>query len=110
MIVIIKGSDPRFLVTLKTQDNCNVIKTLALLNTMTFKLVYKDLTGLKEKLITTGIAIHDAAYGELAISFTDVETELMKVGVLDFDVHVLEGTTNLIWQFTGEVTVRDRKR
>lgn len=108
MINIVKGSDPRLVVTLQQKDNCGIMP-LNITSGMVVSCVYKDLQGVKTKTGAT-VEVTDPVYGKLLIHFTDAETEKMKLGNLDFDIYVDEGSERLIWRFIGKVQVQDRVR
>ena len=109
MITIVKGSDPRLVVVLQQKDNCGVMP-LNITSTMVVSYVYKDLQGVKTKTGLPSVEVIDAAYGKILINLTDLETEKMKIGTLDFDIYVDDGGDRLIWRFIGKVNVQDRVR
>lgn len=110
MITFIRGTDPKLAITLQQKDSCGDVMPLPISEFMEISVVYKDLTGRRVKDSNSGVNIESAVYGKISISFNDEETEKMRLGTLDFDVHVDEGSINLIWPFIGKVTVRDRLR
>lgn len=77
---------------------------------MVISCVYKDLQGVKTKTGLPTVEVLDAVYGKIMVHFNDVETEKLKIGVLDFDIYVEDGADRLIWRFIGKVNVQDRVR
>lgn len=106
MIKIVRGTDPKLAITLQQKDDCGEVEPMPITNTMVVSFIYKDLIGKKTKTSTSGVEITEPVYGKLSVSFTDIETEKMRLGTLDFDVQVEEGETKLIWNFVGKITVQ----
>lgn len=106
MITLVRGTDPRLLITLQQKDSCGEVRPVVITNSMVITFTYRDLLGIKNKTIATGVSVFNASLGKIVINFTDVDTTRLKLGVLDFDIVVDEGPERLIWRFFGQVTVQ----
>lgn len=107
MLVVVKGEDKVIQVSLerKSQTTCEVSPQD--LTGMTISVKFKNSAGLQ----TVSGTIVNGPLGKLTFPIDKAVSELLKVGLLDFDVHVVDSSAELeIWKFEQKIMVKDRIR
>ena len=103
MIKIIKGEDKTITVKLTITD----VGPLDL-TSKTISVKYLDSAGALQT--ASASIVGTAPQGKVEFSLTDAKTELLSVGVFNFDVYVEEGADTKIYKAVKQATVEDRIR
>lgn len=109
MIKIIKGEDKVINVKMNLKNGLGFIigpKDLTG-KTITVKYRIPSEADLQE---VSGLITGPETQGRFSFSLTDVETELLPLGVFNFDVYLVEGSDTDIEKVTKLVVVEDRLR